>query len=633
MAMSLLVRMFVGALAVQVAAGLGSPMSKAKVQHISLDGKAMSTTDPIAMLEDVKQMAHSGQTVPAATAKTIKDLVEEIRATLIETRNAANKEIQLMKEDPVKCNNVLNLAKTGSIQAATESIAGFRTSHSDCRKAQVALPKTECEHLTTFFGDINPTIGLPNEDNWKARYGDIPFSANELRLKQVDYVGEVSTKSTDDDTLSNMCNIGLAKDLNFKCTTELEDITEKQEECGEKQVKFEASVCTWKNGLDTACSDFDTCHVKADSDYEAHMALKAPLVPRWGKEYVALAKIECFCNVWSNTSEDKGNLTGGDVLATCDGLDVTEEAAEKIDIDFGKLDAGTRGECTPATKGQYPEEACEGKPCPGGGGFAATEYTDAKVGKDAKVGGGSLFVAFGCTSTNGLHTLEATTAAPTTTQVVCNGCIGCFLDGKCWSPTSERTQKYCEGPVVRGLWCEATTATPTTTQAATGCHPATPQDHRQCDTTPGSSNMVWAAVACPKISSQSRCSDQCCVWQAGLLIQSSPSNSSAAPKALAQLFELHADGSMHKEPTHTQSSHHKRSLIRQEAKSHAHLDTQGQVANVEAHTVNEASSSDLDDSMHVNDLLDKMNELMGLMKSPSVKAALAKSIGNMQGAL
>jgi len=313
---------------------LASQASAAVVKnaHVSVDAagaveKFDAKTDTDAgvetaqkVLAEMEDWAKSGERPEEPKIKTIDRLAKELEDALMKTHASAQKQVDENIEAIKKCNGDQEKSFTSIRATLKVEVGKQRTTHAQCRDAEVELFEDmvkKCTHLTEWLKQT--TEDGPEE----------PKGAGDDEM--VEYVEKMS---------AYWCKKGEAAEEKQKiCEKGKEDHLTQKEKCDEKQRTFESGFCIWRTRMIDICTIHDTCYTDAKNAYDGHAKSTEVLVKKWKTEYTALKKILCYVNVWLSDG-DHTTVDAGE-LETCQKL---KPDCSQMDINFG--DAPPANECS-----------------------------------------------------------------------------------------------------------------------------------------------------------------------------------------------------------------------------------------------------------------------------------------------
>jgi len=238
-----------------------------------------------AMLSEFEGMISAGEEPAFDVISQIKGLVEnDLMPGLATLQNLSAQDTNEFLDAIQACNDD-SKTKEGEIERGMQvSVNSSRFSHVACRDSETILythnwtnDDSYCVKLGKFLHEAaGDTLHIPADDR--------------TRDAAVEYVERASD--------SNLCGRSEVRGLADSCAAKEEELTSKSDDCDVKQESFEEEFCTWKTQLESNSEVLDTCHSKAVTAYDKHVAKTQPLVAKWDAEAVTLQKILCFCNAW-----------------------------------------------------------------------------------------------------------------------------------------------------------------------------------------------------------------------------------------------------------------------------------------------------------------------------------------------
>jgi len=319
---------------------LEAAAAQAKTLKNSLEKPMMLHTSATALLQEIEEMARSGEAPAFDKVGDIKAIVNDNLKPDLERVHQASVDVVAANLLAITACNSDSTTRSTEIHTSTEvSVGEARSGHETCReeeKVKHADRGGKCGELDTFLDTVNEPSNLPSE---------------RPRAGMVEYV----------QTMSNyFCPKGPeVTTLNTACTLAEGERAKHKAECDTKQATFEAGFCTWRTELVDNCDALTKCHARALQTYTDHKAQAETLVTKWKLEFAALDKIVCYLDVW--LSDTDVTTADAGAYATCNSA---TPVTTSMDIDFGTPDG---------------EETCPLSSVvnhPGTTGFVTAEYSD-----------------------------------------------------------------------------------------------------------------------------------------------------------------------------------------------------------------------------------------------------------------
>jgi len=264
---------------------VAKPLGEKKTSPL---GHPLMMKDPSAMLTELEEMVHSGETPAFDLIKTIKSIIQDdIEPDLQATRDVSAGETTEHLDTIQTCNDDSKVQADNIEKTKQASVNSARSDHAVCRDEQ----KTLYQH------------NLTNPESYCVKLGKFLHETTALsiagmsRAAAVSYVKAASTNS-------NMCSLSEVSELDGSCRQKEDELVVKGTECLQKQKYFEAAFCDWKVELELNCQQLDSCHSTAVTDYWHHVNKTKILLEKWNVESAALQKILCYCNVWMSGTDE-----------------------------------------------------------------------------------------------------------------------------------------------------------------------------------------------------------------------------------------------------------------------------------------------------------------------------------------
>jgi hypothetical protein len=258
----------------------------------------------------------------------IQKLAKELLAEVVDDRDKEAKEVPINLKAVDDCNSGSTSRQQG-IKTSTEKTVGTsRDTHATCRAGE----KEKEEHKNGRCGELDTYLAAVKDGSPKP-------TGRDAMVKWVE------------DESAYYCPKGpeaTAKDE--ACKTAEKEHAEHKADCDKKQASFELGFCTWRTELVQECKELSTCYTDAVENYNKHVTITKELVEKLKTEYKALKKILCYVDVWMN--DDNTKTVDASQYSKCQAEDPTDEANQKLDIDYGKVAAKVT--CDTASVQTYP---------------------------------------------------------------------------------------------------------------------------------------------------------------------------------------------------------------------------------------------------------------------------------------